>query len=204
MTWTELSATNKKETFTGSKTFAGNFILPSAKLYFITANPYSTATILATNDWTAYTTTPTNWLIVPFPAAGSTVGTNTLVDSIGGLFLGARVNHTNTGAGAGIIAYAAGGIPKTIEISAHGSFKSSAAGFLNMAFGIFKNGVLLPESVFLTTNSATATTGLYFIIHFTTPAVASDYFDLRVIGHDGAPTVTYLIFRNVHFSATAF
>lgn len=76
------------------------------------------------------TTTPTNWVIVPFPAAGSTVGTNTLLDSVGGLFLGARVNHTNTGAGAGIIAYAAGGIPKTIEISAHGSFKSSAAGFL--------------------------------------------------------------------------
>ena len=178
--------------------------MPRAKVYYITANPYATCTILATNDWTAYTTTPTNWVIVPFPEAGSTVGTNTIVDSIGGLFLGARVNHTNTGPGAGVIAYAAGGLSRTIEISVNGSFKSSAAGFLNMSFGIFKNGVLLPESVFLTTNSATATTGLYFIIHVTTPVVASDYFDLRVIGHDGAPTVTYLTFRNVHFSAVAY
>ena len=63
-----------------------------------------------------------------------------------------------------------------IGIGVTGAVNSSAAGFLNMAFGIFKNGVLLPESVFLTTNSATATTGLYFIIHVTTPVVASDYF----------------------------
>ena len=91
-----------------------------------------------------------------------------------------------------------------IGIGVTGAVNSSAAGFLNMAFGIFKNGVLLPESVFLTTNSATATTGLYFIIHVTTSVVASDYFDLRVIGHDDAPTVTYLTFRNVHFSAVAY
>jgi len=202
--WFEMSAINKTETFTGNKTFAGNLILPKAKLYYLTATTYTTATIIATNSWSAYSTSPTDWVIVPFPAAGDSVGFNTIIDSTDGLFLGARVNHNNLGPGAGIIAYADGGIPRTLDITVNGSFKSSAAGFLNMVFGIFKNGVLLPESVFVTTNSATATTNLYFSIKAITPVVASDYFDLRVIGHDGAPTVTYLTFRNIHFSATAY
>jgi len=47
------------------------------------------------------------------------------------------------------IALPAGGIPRRLEISAHGSFKSSAAGFLNMAFGIFKNGVCYLNRFFL-------------------------------------------------------
>ncbi len=186
--WVEMATKNTNDTFTGNKTFNGTvrmnggLVVPTAiaEVSFYATTP--TNNTIGNTSWVINTTANTNWTILSFPAVGTTLGTNTHLDS--SLELGARVNHNNTGAGAGVLAYK-GTVQKSFHIAlryAFTGFGTSGTSMDEIVVGIFKNGVLLPESISILPNS---TSIAYSFTQVKTTMNSNDYIDVRAIGLTG-------------------
>lgn len=174
----------------GEVTMNSRLVVPMAQLTFYNSSGVTTST--SSTAWNS-TTSSTNWTSVVWPSRGSTIGTNTLVDSIS--TLGARVNHNNSGDGAGVIAYK-GSSTKMFNISYTINFYGSSTSGSRMdefVFGIFKNNVLIPGSVFVTDNS-TATERVV-TVHAITSMSTNDWIDLRVIGKSGSQSASVTIYN---------
>jgi hypothetical protein len=180
---------NGATTVNGEVTMNSRLVIPMAQLSFYNSSGVTTST--SATAWNS-TTSSTNWTSIVWPSRGSTIGTNTLVDSIS--TLGARINHNNSGNGAGVIAYK-GSSTKMFNITYSINFKGSSTNgskFDEFVFGIFKNNVLIPGSVFVTDN--TNAEERVVTIQAITSMSANDWVNLRVIGKTGSQSVDVYIY----------
>lgn len=199
--WSEMTSNNRANTLTGTNTVNGmttfngmitmnaHMMVPMAELGFYSTTGVTTN--ISSTAWVGNSNSSTGWSIVNWPAIGSTVGTNTFADSMSGL--SGRINHTNSGSGAGVLAYN-GSTTKHFHIALTFSYQGSGANgnnHSNLIFGVFKNGVLLPESIVAVAN---VTTFASTAIHVMTDMKTNDYLDFRVIGIGGstAATLTFI------------
>lgn len=181
---------NSTTTINGEVTMNSRLVVPMAQLTFYNSSGINTNT--SATAWNN-STSSTNWTSVVWPSRGSTIGTNTLVDSIS--TLGARINHNNSGDGAGVIAYK-GSSTKMFNITYAINYKGSSTSgsrFDELVFGIFKNNVLLPGSVFVTDN--TTAEERVVTIQAITSLSQNDWVDLRVIGRSGSQSVSVTIYN---------
>lgn len=191
--WTELASSSSNQSFSGSNTFNGtttfngmvnmnaHMMVPMAELGFY--HNSGVVTSLGATSWAGNTTSPTGWSIINWPARGAVIGTNSFTDSMFGL--AARVNHNNSGSGAGVLAYT-GSTTKHFHIALTFSYQGSGVNgnnHQNLIFGVFKNGVLLPESIVAVAN---VTNYASTAIHVMTEMSTNDYIDFRVIGRGGS------------------
>ena len=184
------STFNGATTMNGDVTMSSRLIIPMAQLCFYNSSGVNTTT--SSTAWNS-TTSSTNWVSVNWPSRGSTIGTNTLIDSIS--TLGARINHNNSGSGTGVIAYKGSGTKMfniTYSINYKGS-STSGSRFDEFVFGIFKNNVLIPGSVFVTDN--TSSEERVVTIQAITSMSTNDWVNLRVIGKTGSQSTTVTIYN---------
>ncbi len=192
-TWSEVTSNNRANTLSGTNTVNGmttfngmitmnaHMMLPMAELGFYSTS--GTPTSIGSVSWVGNTTASTNWNIVQFPATGTSIGTNTLVETMSGCT--ALVNSTT---GAGIIKYT-GATSKHFHIALTFSYSGYKNGHPNLVFGVFKNGVLLPEGVVVVENTDPSGNNSVFnstAIHVMTELAQNDEIDLRVIGLGGS------------------
>jgi len=200
-TWSEMTSNNRANTLSGTNTVNGmttfngmitmnaHMMVPMAELGFYSTSGVTTN--ISATPWAGNSTSSTGWSIVNWPARGATVGTNTFVDSMFGL--SGRINHTNSGSGAGVLAYK-GSTTKHFHIALTFSYQGSGANgnnHTNLIFWVFKNGILLPESIVAVAN---VTTFASTAIHVMTDMKTGDYLDFRVVGIGGtsAATLTFI------------
>lgn len=181
---------NSTTTINGEVTMNSRLVVPMAQLTFYNSSGINTNT--SATAWNN-TTSSTNWTSIVWPSRGSTIGTNTLVDSIS--TLGARINHNNSGNGAGVIAYKGSSTKMfniTYSINYIGS-STSGSRFDEFVFGLFKNDVLIPGSIFVTDNTTSGERTV--TIQAITSLSQNDWVDLRVIGKTGSQSVSVTIYN---------
>lgn len=193
--WIEIGSLERSNTFSGSNTlygtttFNGKINVPMASIGFHRISGLSSN--ISATPWPGNTTTSTNWNVVNFPSRGSSIGNNSFLDSSNNL--GARINYNNAGNGAAVIAYK-GTTTKQFQINVTFAFQGSSSNgnnHDNVVFGLFKNNVLIPQSVFTAPNEWGFKTASIQIL---TSLSQNDFIDLRVIGFGGSQSTTVTIF----------
>lgn len=206
--WSEMSTNTQNEiisgnktnsgtsTFTGEVTMNAHMMLPMAELCMYSSGK---TTRLTNTSWNGVSTASTGWANVVFNSIGSTVGSNTIADSIAGM----RLNPSVT-LGVGSMKYTSV-VSKHFYISLSFSYNGSSSSGNSMnelAFGIFKvsaggTAALLPESVIIFPNSTTINSSA---MHAMTMLAPGESIDFRVIGINGSSSSDVGI-RSINFFA---